>query len=312
MAENSCPICVQDYQTKGMLNPATLNCRRCGTYSISYEAACHARSLSPEERTILSGWIRERTEHNRPVEITNSIVANVSQLDGVPQTIPDKLNRLLLNLARKTDPPGKPVRVDLEYDHPLAYAKETTDLLFFIESLKEQGLIRHTDKFQSTEGFGETVTVVDCYLKADGWTRVEQLSHVGRESKQCFVAMSFSKEKPVLTKVYEAIRNGVQEADFDCYSVKDEPHNDKICDRIAAGIKSSRFLLADVTEHKQNVYFEAGMAMGLGLQVIWTCEETDIDNAHFDTRQYKHILWKKGDWSTFSQAITDHIRATIR
>ena len=311
MADNACPICAQVYPTEGMPDLATLNCRQCGTYSITFEAALNAHSLSPDERTVLSGWIRERLLRNSPVKITTDIVDHVSELDGVPKSVTEKLNKLLLNLARMTNHPGEDVRVDLEYDHPLAYAKEATDLLFFIDSLKEQGLIGHPDKFQSTEGSGETVTVVDCYLKADGLTKVEQLSHVGSESKQCFVAMSFSKENSVLTEVYEAIRKGVQEADFDCYSVKDDPHNDKICDRIAAGIKSSRFLLADVTEHKQNVYFEAGMAMGLGLQVIWTCEETDIGNAHFDTRQYKHILWNRGDWNTFSQAITDHIRATI-
>jgi len=27
------------------------------------------------------------------------------------------------------------------------------------------------------------------------------------------------------------------------------------------------------------------------MPVIWTCKKTDIKNAHFDTRQYNHILW---------------------
>jgi hypothetical protein len=31
--------------------------------------------------------------------------------------------------------------------------------------------------------------------------------------------------------------------------------------------------------------------MGLGMPVIWTCREDDVDNLHFDTRQYNHIVW---------------------
>jgi len=32
--------------------------------------------------------------------------------------------------------------------------------------------------------------------------------------------------------------------------------------------------------------------MGLNLPVIWICEEHDFENAHFDTKQYNHIIYK--------------------
>ena len=37
--------------------------------------------------------------------------------------------------------------------------------------------------------------------------------------------------------------------------------------------------------------FEAGFAMGLGVPVIWTARSTSINDLHFDTRQYNHIVW---------------------
>lgn len=51
-------------------------------------------------------------------------------------------------------------------------------------------------------------------------------------------------------------------------------------------------MIADVTEQKQGVYFEAGYALGLGIPVIWSCRKDDLKNVHFDTRQYNHILWE--------------------
>ena len=53
----------------------------------------------------------------------------------------------------------------------------------------------------------------------------------------------------------------------------------------------SGLLIADFSGHRQGVYFEAGLAMGLGIPVIFTCRDTDIDIAHFDTRQYNHVTW---------------------
>ena len=52
-------------------------------------------------------------------------------------------------------------------------------------------------------------------------------------------------------------------------------------------------MIADFTKSKSGVFFEAGFTKGLGREVIFTVMETDIDKLkeHFDTRQYKHIIY---------------------
>jgi nucleoside 2-deoxyribosyltransferase len=65
----------------------------------------------------------------------------------------------------------------------------------------------------------------------------------------------------------------------------------KICDDIILEIRRSCFIVADVTEQRQGVYFEAGFALGLGLSVIWTVRGDNVDKLNFDTRQYRHIVW---------------------
>ncbi|MCF2940650.1 hypothetical protein L1N85_19855 [Paenibacillus alkaliterrae] len=54
----------------------------------------------------------------------------------------------------------------------------------------------------------------------------------------------------------------------------------------------SNIVISDFTEHKTGVYYEAGFAKGLGLEVIWTVREDNLDQCHFDTKQMNHIVWK--------------------
>jgi hypothetical protein len=72
-------------------------------------------------------------------------------------------------------------------------------------------------------------------------------------------------------------------------------HINRIDDEIIAEIRRSRFVVADFTSEtgpRGGVYFEAGFAFGLNIPVIWTCREDKIDDVHFDTRQFNHLVWK--------------------
>jgi len=53
-------------------------------------------------------------------------------------------------------------------------------------------------------------------------------------------------------------------------------HNEKICDKIVSEIRKSRLLVADFTDNRGGVYFEAGFAMGLSIPVIWMCRASDV------------------------------------
>ncbi|QQR90034.1 MAG: hypothetical protein IPJ88_18070 [Myxococcales bacterium] len=65
----------------------------------------------------------------------------------------------------------------------------------------------------------------------------------------------------------------------------------KIDDEIVVEINKSRFLIADFTGHRGGVYWEAGYATALGIPVIHCCNGSDFDNAHFNIRQYNHIVY---------------------
>ena len=77
--------------------------------------------------------------------------------------------------------------------------------------------------------------------------------------------------------------------------IDQKEHTNKIDDEIIAEIRRARFVVADFTHGgggaRGGVYYEAGFAHGLGIDVIFTCREDKFDALHFDTRQYNHISW---------------------
>ena len=105
--------------------------------------------------------------------------------------------------------------------------------------------------------------------------------------------MSFDKSLDALWE--NGIKIAVERAGYKPHRVDKEPHLDRIDAKIIADIKDSAFMIADVTQQKQGVYFEAGYALGLKRPIIWCVREDDLDNVHFDTRQYNHVVWKTAE-----------------
>jgi nucleoside 2-deoxyribosyltransferase len=73
--------------------------------------------------------------------------------------------------------------------------------------------------------------------------------------------------------------------------MKDVLMNEDICDRMLAEIRKAHIVVADFTEHKHGVYFEAGFARALGREVFWTCRDDHMAATHFDTDHYQHVVW---------------------
>lgn len=88
-----------------------------------------------------------------------------------------------------------------------------------------------------------------------------------------------------------------------------EHHIDRIDAKIINDINDSFFVVADVTQQKHGVYFEAGYAQGIGKPVIWCVRKGDLKNVHFDTRQYNHIVWEDPD--EFKENLFELICAVI-
>ena len=85
-----------------------------------------------------------------------------------------------------------------------------------------------------------------------------------------FIVMSFKKEFDRLFKVYSDVCRSLG---FKAVRTDMDPSQDKILPRILKGIRHSAFVIADVSEHSPNVFYEIGFAEGLGRPVIVTARK---------------------------------------
>ena len=157
----------------------------------------------------------------------------------------------------------------------------------------------------------EPVSGLPCNVSLTGKAlmRVADLKRglFGPDNKQVFIAMSFAES---MESAYRSgLRLGIEDCGYTGLRVDAKEHNEKICDVIVAEIRNSKFLVADFTLHRGGVYFEAGLMMGLGRPVIFTCRNDELANAHFDTRQYNHIGWDKP--ADLREKLKRRIQATI-
>ena len=139
-----------------------------------------------------------------------------------------------------------------------------------------------------------TMGAVYFELTARGWLKVEELVARLPSATQAFVAMWFSPATDLAWR--DGIEPAIAGAGYRAVRIDRKEHNQKIDDEIIAEIKRSKFLIADFTcepgKVRGGVYFEAGYAMALPIPVIWTCAKSSLNDIHFDTRQYNHILWE--------------------
>jgi len=109
----------------------------------------------------------------------------------------------------------------------------------------------------------------------------------------------------------DGMRAGIRAAGYEELRIDRTEFNDKIDDEIIAAIRQTKFLVADFTNNRGGVYYEAGFAKGLGREVIWSVRKDHLPKVHFDTRQYNFIRWEASDLPAFAKALQKRIEATI-
>lgn len=226
----------------------------------------------------------------------------------VPLTPEEKIAHLLTYLHSLQEYEGSEIHFfDNENKNILAkklYFKNYDELIFYLFTLLNLGLIDGNDV--SSKCGRELANIRFTF---QGLVKVIELNKSGSHSDKCFVAMSFSED---LKETRQAIKTVIDEAGFKPILI-DEIHYDAVVtinDALIAEIKKCKFLVADFSQHKHGVYFEAGFALGLGRPVIYLCREEDFSNTHFDTNHYPHIIYN--NLSELQEKLKTKIEAWIK
>ena len=253
-------------------------------YRIEELAIQPVASLDEKDKAKLTTILLDsRQQGEQRPRVTCDLVRDAQRADPLPPY--RRAERLLRYLMTKPEHVGQWIETLPSRDDPkaLAWAESTKpeDIAFFLDYLDRMGWI---ERFHGTL----------CKITVPGYQHLAEQA-TKKDLSQCFVAMWFD---PSMNQAYEdGIEKAVKECGYKPLRIDQKQHLNKIDDEIIAEIRRSRFVVADFTHDAEQgvrggVYFEAGFAYGLGLPILYTCQEDLKEKLHFDTRQYPHILWK--------------------
>jgi len=293
------------------------NPRAGGSYEITGKAAFILRGKDEEFRARLTTWLVDQHNSGTPEPlITVEVLKNVDLTPNLP--VQERANRLLGFFSRNQSAIGD--KLDLEISdlganlYGNGFTECGAEYAAVTESLKAEEVQFLLDQLAAS-GFitvhGSSASRPWCVITMKGYEHLEQYVKLMAVSENAFVAMWFD---PSMETAYrEGLEKGVRLAGYRPVRIDGIEHNNKIDDAIVAEIKRSRFLIADFTQGESGarggVYYEAGLAHGLNMPVIFTCRADSLEFVHFDTRQYNHIVWETP--SELCEKLSTRISATI-
>lgn len=274
-------------------------------FKFDWDINSQLTELSENEKLILKGlalndlWFEDKTKIVKQEDLKHLI-----QHSSYPKSPNEKISNLLFKLYEKQKKEGEVIRFedlfDLDYVNSL-YFRDSEECNFYVQVLDNDGLIVSENNY---DGF-----CIQFKITFKGLNRIFESLENGKNSNNCFIAMSFGNG---MTEIRIAIKEAVGDTGFNPLLI-DEIHVESeqtINDGIIANIKKSRFCIADFTQQKDGVYFEAGYALGRGLKVIYTCSEKDFKETHFDTNHFPHIIYNTTE--ELKKRLIDKIEAWIK
>ena len=205
----------------------------------------------------------------------------------------ERADRLLKAIEEQIQFDGQPFYVSSEDWISVSESINIDEVRFLARYLEAQGWLSADRKKATLQGGAVH------QLTVEGYMHLSELKQANPESTRAFIAMWFGEpgdEKESMDNACQSMELAIREAGYEPIRIDKLNHLNKIDDEIIAEIRRSRFIVADFTQGKSGarggVYFEAGFAKGLNIEVIFTCRKDSIEDVHFDTRQYRHIVWE--------------------
>ena len=295
-----------------------------GKYLVTGSAVAQINRINDSEKVLLTSWLVQQRLLGVDSPILSSSIIDVVTKKR-PLSVQERAENLLRYIDDQSDVLGAfikfsviekasvddKVKVSDDGMQLLAWtaSREISEVITLAEYCEAAGWIRRS---QSVQPIPPSIkNIYRLSLTLPGYARLAKVTNIQSKSNQAFIAMWFDES---MEDAYEkGIAPAVREAGYEPLRIDRKDHNNKIDDEIIAEIRRSRFLVADFTQGKTGarggVYYEAGLAHGLNIPVIFTCREDALDDVHFDTRQYNHITWKTPE--ELRERLMQRISATI-
>lgn len=308
---NQCPVCKSDLiPDNGQYPPKTgdrsyFDCSRCGNYFIPRSLQVGLAQIldgNVEKISILSYSIRKMQRNDEIPYVDSYLIEQL--LQNPPPTLTEQINNYILWLGGRTTPgTSEVVKTSTQLSVMGALTAEGFGLV--IKRLMAKGLIENNIQLD----INGRVMLGKATLTFDGWDYLDKLNRGSVISRKAFMAMKFGDAN--LDMMFgKYLKPAVSVTGFELYRLDEVPRAGLIDDRLRVEIRTSRFLISDLTHENAGAYWEAGYAEGLGKPVIYTCEKIkfDKDKTHFDTNHHLTVVWDKD----YPELAVEQLKAIIR
>lgn len=233
--------------------------------------------------------------------VTDDIVEN-----WYPKTFSEKVDIFLLGLAQKSTFMGDPISLSSEEWFAACFVKRSVNG----KECSQNELARQVNYFMDYLAKEKYVDYsgLKCMILPEGQKRIDDLQKKEAEnSKNIFVAMAFSED---MKPVREAIREAIISCGYVPRIMDEIQHNHQIVPEMLYEIRKAKCVIAELSNHNNGAYYEAGFALGTGKEVIHLCRKSSFGaDGHFDVKQINTILWDSEE--EIVKKLADRIKATI-
>ncbi len=309
--EVDCPICGTAGQRVMKLarTDLRLGCANCGDHDFDADAIEHAARLIPVERACLAHALR-RIDAGRRID--GGFARELIAATKLPPA-EERVDNLLLHLAA-TRRPGEASTLFAHTLKATVGATDTDEVRWVLDEAQRAGWVGAP---QSTRPSAFGWALEEATLTLAGWQRHAELLKSGAKSRHAFMAMKFGDAE--LDALYrQHLEPAVALTGFDLRRTSDDHKTaGNIVNRMRVELRTSRFVVCDLTHGNRGAYWEAGFAEGLGRPVFYLCRRDLLDHPdrdqrpHFDTAQQLIIGWDPADPAPAMRELKDAIRATL-
>ena len=308
----ACPFCRMNLMGEPRSSSGSVGyqCHNCGVFRLSSRAVTvvEKAGYAPMERARLSYGLRRMGGGN----LVNSHLLDSILSDTQLPDASSLQDNLLLHMENELAGPGESMELWAPAMRAWLGALSSAGARWVIDQTLKAELIE--GQVLRTLGGDDEFRLKDATLTIKGWRRVEELRRSAVGSRKGFMAMKFGDAQ--LDAVFRNhFRPAVGLTGFELMRLDDEPRAGLIDDRLRLEIRTSRFMVADLSHANAGAYWEAGFAEGLGRPVIYTCRKDVFDDPktkpHFDTNHYLTVVWDPADPAGAAEQLKTVIRVTL-
>lgn len=147
------------------------------------------------------------------------------------------------------------------------------------------------------------------YFSKKGTPRTKTTLEQQSTERVIFAAMPFSRKYD--DTYFVAMAYAAKEANASCKRIDNEEFTGDIVEELKRLIKQSIAVIADLSESKPNVLYEAGYAHALGKPTVHICS-TPLPELPFDVRNWNTIEYQLGQTTALREPLARRLNALLQ